>query len=130
MKTRNLKLLTLPLLFAMCGCSDIESGTYLFCVTENTSTQIKKTYEKFNGHASYKREFKNDTTISVNTTTESGTLVMKITGTDDDKEYYSGNLTENFDFTVNVPVGKYTLFVEGKEHSGSYKITWADKIAA
>ena len=127
MKAKKLGLLTLPLLFAMCGCADVESGTYFLCVTSKTPSSISKEYEKFNGNGTYKRDFKNDTTISVVTTTKSGTLVLKVTNTETEEEYYTGNLTKDLSFTVNVPKGKCTMYVEGKEHSGSFKFSWADK---
>ena len=127
MKTKVLSLLTLPLLFGMCGCKDVESGTYFLCISTKTSTSISKSYEKFNGHATYNREFNNETTISIVTTTKSGKLVLKVTNTNTDTEYYAGNLTQDFSFTVNVPEGKYSLYVEAEEHSGSYEFSWADK---
>ena len=126
MKSKSLRLLTLPLLFAMCGCSDIETGTYFMCITKKTGTSISKEYEKFTGESTFKREFKNDTTISLVTTTKSGNLVVKITNTDSNEEHYTGNLTEDFSCTVYVPSGNYSLFVEGKEHSGSYEFSWKD----
>ena len=127
MKTKTLKLLTLPLLFGMCACNDYESGRYFMCITSKTANSISKEYEKFNGKCTYNRNFEKETTISVETTSKSGTLILKIYKTDNSEEYYTGNLTEDFSFTVNVPEGKCTMFVEGQEHSGSFKFSWADK---
>ena len=127
MKAGKLKLFTLPLLFAMCGCSNSESGTFILCISNMTATSVSKEYEKFNGKCSYKRDFKNETVVSVVTTTTSGTLVLKVLNTDTSEEYYTGNLTEDLSFTVTVPSGKCTMSVEGTDHSGSFKFSWADK---
>ncbi|MBO7614444.1 MAG: hypothetical protein J6T15_01930 [Bacilli bacterium] len=127
MKAAKLKLLTLPLLFAMCGCSDSESGLFFSCISVNTANSVFKEYEKFDGECTYKRDFKNETVVSVSTTTKSGTLVLKVLNADTSEEYYAGNLTEDFSFTVTVPSGKCSMHVEGKEHSGSFKFSWADK---
>ena len=127
MKAGKLKLITLPLLFAMCGCSNSESGTFILCVSNMTTTSVSKRYEKFNGKCSYNRDFKNETVVSVVTTTKSGTLVLKVANTDTSEEYYTGNLTEDLSFTVTVPSGKCTMSVEGTDHSGSFEFSWADK---
>ena len=127
MKARKLSLLTLPLLFAMCGCSDSETGTFFFCISNKTTNSVSKSYDKFDGKCAYNRDFKNETVVSVVTTTKSGTLVLKVYNTDTSEEYYTGNLTEDFSFTVTVPSGKCSMYVEGKEHSGSFKFSWADK---
>ena len=129
MKAKTLRLLTLPLLLGMTAC-DTESGTYFLCITKNTENSISKEYDKFTGKSNFERTFKVETTIDVVTTTKSGNLLLKISSNDDGKEYYSGNLTEDFSFKVNVPSGKYSLHVEGTEHSGSYKFEWYDKVAA
>ena len=127
MKAKSLRLLALPLLLAISGCSDVESGTYFMCISNKTNNSISKSYDKFTGKSTFKREFRNETTISVTTTTKSGNLIVKVTNRDTEEEYYSGNFTEDFDFSVNVPSGKYTLYVEGNEHSGSYTLSWANK---
>jgi hypothetical protein len=127
MKARKLKLLTLPLLLAMCGCSDTETGTFFLCISSKTTNSVSKSYDKFEGKCTYNRDFKNETVVSVVTTTKSGTLVLKVYNTDTSEEYYTGNLTEDFSFTVTVPSGKCTMSVEGKEHSGSFEFSWADK---
>ena len=128
MKAGKLTLLTLPLLLGACGCAETkESGIFILCISSNTSNSISKEYEKFNGECTYKKNFTNETVVSVVTTTKSGTLVLKVLNSDTDEEYYTGNLTEDFSFTVTVPSGKCTMFVEGTDHSGSFKFSWADK---
>ena len=127
MKAGKLSLLTLPLLFAMCGCSDSETGTFYFCISNKTANSVSKSYDKFEGKCTYNRDFKNETVVSVVTTTKSGTLVLKVYNTDTSEEYYTGNLTEDFSFTVTVLSGKCSMYVEGKEHSGSFEFSWADK---
>lgn len=126
MKTKALRLLTLPLLFGMCACSDMESGTYFMCITENTKTSISKSYEKFTGYSKYRREFKVDVTLSVVTTTTSGNLLLEVSE-ENSPSICKENLTEDATYTFVLPKGKYIFYVEGNEHSGSYKFSWADK---
>ncbi len=127
MKTKTLKLLTLPLLFAMCGCSDVESGTFFLCISNKDSNSLSKTYDSFNGHGTYKRTFKEETTISVVTTTKSGNLIVKVSNTNSGEEYCNVTLTEDYSTTIDVSAGDYTMYVEAKDHSGSYSFSWKAK---
>lgn len=125
MKAGKLKLLTLPLLFCMCGCSDIESGTYFACISNKTANSISKTYEKFDGHSTFNREFNKNVVLSAVTTTRSGNLILKVTNADD-VVICNENITEDASYTFYLSKGKYSLYVEGKEHSGSFDFSWVE----
>ena len=126
MKAGKLKLLTLPLLFCMCGCSDIESGTYFACISSKTSSSISKSYEKFNGTSTYKREFVKSMVLSAVTTTKSGTLILKVVRGENGVDICNETLTEDASYEFYLPKGKYDLCVEGKDHSGSFEFSWVE----
>ncbi len=113
-------------LFLLFSCS---RGAYsvLMGQERNTPTSMAMTYEKFNGYKERTFTVGEDehATVYVSFITESGELDAYITKEGDTEHEYIGNDVVNSTFTVDLTEeGKYTVRVEGKDHSGEYNFQW------
>lgn len=81
---------------------------------------ISAQYTVFDGQKNYALVLDRASSIRFDITTESGKLTLCVT--DGQVQYYSGNISEDFSFSLNVPEGNYQISVKGRNHRGSFLI--------
>lgn len=121
MKKKLFKLLMVPFLGGITGCGS--SVLFKMSVLNENENAIVRTYDYFNGEFTHKKTINKTTAIKVAVITKSGKLSIDIKDSNL-TSYYTGNITENASFNVNVPEGKYTFTLSAEEHSGSYSFIW------
>lgn len=112
----------LLLAFSACGGAYIMKG----CVETNNGSGVNCKYQYFQGTRMHRLTvLKGETVeVTVNTTTESGKLNMRIELLDRKADYQGKDLgNTSFVVTLTNP-SVYTISVTGEEHKGSYSVAW------
>lgn len=130
----KLKLFILPLLFVLGSCT---YGSYRMVNGTKTfnNSEISASYKKFSGHVARKFKVKEQGDVFTFTFTCSslddneGKLSIEVNGDNSQKfngleMLTEGNNTFNFKLTF---VGEYEVKIIGKDHSGSFKLTWVSE---
>lgn len=112
-------ILLLSCLFMSCSAN---SYVVRNCIEKKTSNSFSSQYDYFSGNRKYSMKIKEDTTVQVKFTSKSGMLKVKVYN--DDSSYYEGNIDYDFDFTLNLKQGKYTVSFSADKHHGSYFFSW------
>lgn len=111
------------LILLLASCSTGGYSTFM-SKEHNTGSEFSMEYGKFDGYKNKTVNVDKETEFSVQISSESGQIDMKI----EDKSgnvFYQGNDIPTSNFTVTVKEqGEYILTVHGHGHSGSYKVTW------
>lgn len=126
MKSRNVFLfLAILAIVTLSGCT-YGSGSTLKSIENNTTTKMSMSYSKFNGYKITPIHVKKGGPINVNVNivSKEGEIDMSITD-EKDKYIYQGKDIPTSSFSVTLDKeGDYKIRVDGKKHTGSYKITW------
>lgn len=116
-------LLSLTLLLSSCTSSS-GKGIFMMSISSQTDHSFVTEYYKFEGYKKYKIDFEKDTILTMTFTTTSGTLSCEITDSKGNVLFESedvGNMSES----ITLPnKGKYTIYLEAKEHRGSFEFSW------
>ena len=81
-------------------------------------------YENFNGSRVFREKFEKGDVISVTVNTKKGKLSIRIEQ-ENQEPIYSGNITQDFSFKVNVDEGgSYNVKLNAEDHKGSFSLTW------
>ena len=132
MKSKSLKLLTVPLLFVLSGCNAAISGngTFIACISNETNKGFSKRYSSFDGTYNYAKEFSKAQSFLVDIQTTDGTLAFTIKNKENNENIYSGNFDKDVgtsSFTVNAEAGKYEFSFSAVNHCGSFEVKFTDK---
>lgn len=131
MKSKTLKLFTLPLLFILSGCNTISgNGTFIACVSNETGNGFSKRYSSFDGTYNYAKKFSKAQAFLVDIKTTDGTITLAVKNTENSENIYTGNFdkdTEITSFTINAEAGKYEFSFSAVKHSGSFEVKFTDK---
>lgn len=124
MKSKSLKLLTIPFISFLSSCS---SNSCLFVghvYTENDGL-CEHNYMSFEGQYNFVIDSKYaDNSIKVEITCNSGTLSLEIANQSTNDIACAGNYSESTSFTVNIDKASYNVKLTTKEHCGGFKFAW------
>ena len=123
------KALAASLIFAICfSCvatfSACSSYVVVGCIQKVREGEISMSYENFNGSRVFREKFEKGDVISVTVNTKKGKLSIRIEQ-ENQEPIYSGNITQDFSFKVNVDEGgSYNVKLNAEDHKGSFSLTW------
>lgn len=123
--------LTLPFLSLLCSCT-YSSYLMLTGTKKITNKEISASYTKMYGYFGKTFKVKEDygyhfTFTSTSNEDNQGSLSLKVFLNKIEKNYYEGETLSSLDFSLT-EVGKWDVRIIGKNHSGSFSLTW-EKVA-
>lgn len=88
-------------------------------IIEQNSTSIHCTYTSFKGTTEHTLKAKTDCAMKCDFASEGGELHV-IVGIDNGEVFYEGNISDDKNFTLNIPKGEYKIILSASHHEGSF----------